>query len=133
MNGKEIKTYANSFSCVIWQSLYVIMIRSGPFCHAEIRNGGMRSGYSAVRLRFAPMMKVIWRMCGGWTQKLAYRSQGLLYKEGGPIIGTQIENEHNHLSAQWGQTTGINNMWLNGGSNGNEDMLRLRNMATRHV
>ncbi|MFE6076418.1 beta-galactosidase [Paenibacillus sp. NPDC057886] len=108
--------------------LYV-MVRIGPFCHGEMRNGGMPDWLFGrpfeVRSNDEGYMVYVRRLYA----EISLQVQGLLYKDGGPVIGTQIENEHNHSSAQWGLTTGINNMWLNGGSGGNEHMLRLRDMA----
>ncbi|MEK3701629.1 beta-galactosidase [Paenibacillus sp. FSL R10-2199] len=108
--------------------LYV-MIRIGPFCHGEMRSGGMPDWLFGrpfeVRSNDEGYLAYVRRLYA----EIGLQVQGLLYKEGGPIIGTQIENEHNHSSAQWGLTTGINNMWLNGGSGGNEHMLLLRDLA----
>lgn len=109
-------------------NLYV-MIRIGPFCHGEIRNGGMPDWLFGrpfeVRSNDEGYLTYVRRLYA----EIGLQVKGLLYREGGPVIGTQIENEHNHSSAQWGLTTGINNMWLNGGSDGNEHMLLLRDLA----
>lgn len=110
------------------QGLYV-MIRIGPFCHGEIRNGGMPDWLFGrpfeVRSNDEGYLAYVRRL---YTE-IGLQVKGLLYQEGGPVIGTQIENEHNHSSAQWALTTGINNIWLNGGSDGNAHMLLLRDMA----
>ncbi|QGQ95922.1 glycosyl hydrolase family 35 [Paenibacillus psychroresistens] len=109
-------------------NLYVI-IRIGPFDHGEIRNGGLPDWLFGrpfeVRSNdegYLGYARILYR-------EISLQVTGLLYKEGGPIIGTQIENEHNHSSAQWAMTTGINNLWLNGGSDGNAHMLKLKEMA----
>ncbi|ASA19843.1 beta-galactosidase [Paenibacillus donghaensis] len=108
--------------------LYV-MIRIGPFCHGEIRNGGMPEWLFGrpfeVRSNDEGYMVYVRRLYA----EISLQVQGLLYKDGGPVIGTQIENEHNHSSAQWGLTVGVNNMWLSGGSDGNAHMLQLKDMA----
>ncbi len=108
--------------------LYV-MIRIGPFCHGEIRNGGMPEWMFGrpfeVRSNDEGYLAYVRRLYA----EIGLQVKGLLFKEGGPVIGTQIENEHNHSSAQWGLTTGINNMWLNGGSDGNDHMLLLKELA----
>ncbi|CAN7668112.1 beta-galactosidase [Paenibacillus sp. LjRoot153] len=108
--------------------LYVI-IRIGPFCHGEVRNGGMPDWLFGrpfeVRSNdegYLAYVKVLYA-------EISRQVNGLLYKQGGPIIGTQIENEHNHSAAQWALTTGISNMWLNKGSDGNSHMLKLKQMA----
>ncbi|MFD0670984.1 beta-galactosidase [Cohnella sp. GCM10027633] len=108
--------------------LYVI-VRIGPFDHGEIRNGGIPDWLFGrpfeVRSNDEGYLAYARRLYG----EIGKQVQGLLYKDGGPVIGTQIENEHNHSSAQWGLTVGINNMWLNGGTGGNEHMMKLKEMA----
>ncbi|WNS40716.1 beta-galactosidase [Paenibacillus sp. MMS20-IR301] len=108
--------------------LYV-MIRIGPFCHGEIRNGGLPDWLFGrpfeVRSNDEGYLAYVRRL----FREIGAQVQGLLYRDGGPVIGTQIENEHNHSSAQWAHTTGINNMWLGGGSGGNEHMLLLKELA----
>ncbi|MFW9335661.1 beta-galactosidase [Paenibacillus polymyxa] len=108
--------------------LYVI-IRIGPFNHGEIRNGGIPDWLFGrpfeVRSNDEGYLFYTRRM----YNEIGIQVQGLLYKEGGPIIGTQIENEHHHSSAKWGLTVGINDMWLNSGSDGNSHMLKLKEIA----
>lgn len=108
--------------------LYVI-IRIGPFDHGEMRNGGLPDWLFGrpfeVRSndeRYLAFVKPLYEQIG-------MQVQGLLFKQGGPIIGTQIENEHDHSAAQWALTTGISNQWLNRGSDGVAHMLRLKAMA----
>ncbi|ACB74649.1 beta-galactosidase [Opitutus terrae] len=70
-----------------------VIVRCGPWCHGEVRNGGlpdwivargnMRSddpGYLASATRL--------------YQQIAAQLGGLLWKEGGPVIGIQLENEY---------------------------------------
>ncbi|MDG0791519.1 beta-galactosidase [Cohnella ginsengisoli] len=108
--------------------LYVI-IRIGPFDHGEMRNGGMPDWLFGrpfeVRSndpRYLAYVKPLY-------EQISAQVQGLLYKQGGPIIGTQIENEHNHSAAQWALTTGISNQWLTRGEDGEAHMLTLKKMA----
>jgi hypothetical protein len=75
----------------------LVLARIGPWNHAELRNGGfpnwlvkqvpaaaLRSNDSAYLAAVRPY----------WHQ-LRVQSKGLLWKEGGPIIGIQLENEYN--------------------------------------
>lgn len=108
--------------------LYVI-VRIGPFDHGEIRNGGMPDWLFGrpfeVRSndeRYLAFVKPLY-------EQIAAQIQGLLFKEGGPIVGTQIENEHNHAAAQWAMTTGISNQWMTAGLGGEAHMLKLKEMA----
>ncbi|MEC0236308.1 beta-galactosidase [Paenibacillus kribbensis] len=110
--------------------LYVI-IRIGPFCHGEIRNGGLPDWLFGrpfeVRSNDEGYLAYVHQL----YQEIGVQVQGLLYKDGGPVIGTQIENEHQHSSAQWGLTLGINNMWVSSGRDGNSHMLKLKGMALK--
>ncbi|RKP57360.1 glycosyl hydrolase family 35 [Cohnella endophytica] len=108
--------------------VYVI-IRIGPFDHGEIRNGGLPDWLFGRPFEVRSNDEGYLAYARTLYNEIGHQVQGLLFKDGGPIIGTQIENEHNHSSAQWGLTVGINNMWLNGGSDGNEHMLKLKEMA----
>ena len=75
------------------------IVRIGPFCHGEIRNGGLPDWLFAhpveVRSNDANYLKYVERL----YQEIAAQLEGLYYKDGGPIIGIQIENEHQHSAA----------------------------------
>ncbi|WP_040949503.1 beta-galactosidase [Gorillibacterium massiliense] len=108
--------------------LYVI-IRIGPFDHGEMRNGGLPDWLFGrpfdVRSNdegYLAYVKVLY-------EQISAQVQGLLFKQGGPIIGTQIENEHGHSAAQWALTTGISNEWLTQGHDGENHMRKLKEMA----
>lgn len=108
--------------------LYVI-IRIGPFDHGEMRNGGMPDWLFGrpfdIRSNdedYLAYVKVLY-------EQISLQVQGLLYKDGGPVIGTQIENEHRHSAAQWALTTGISNEWMTQGHDGEAHMLKLKEMA----
>ncbi|SDW14721.1 beta-galactosidase [Paenibacillus sp. CF384] len=108
--------------------LYVI-VRIGPFNHGEVRNGGLPDWLFGrpfdVRSNDEGYLFYARRL----YHQIGLQVHGLLYKDGGPVIGTQIENEHNHSSAHWAMTSGINNVWLNGGSDGNAHLLTLKDIA----
>jgi len=108
--------------------MYVI-VRIGPFAHGEARNGGLPDwlyhkpfDVRAINEGFLGCTKRLY-------QKLAEQFEGLYYKDGGTIIGTQIENEYMHSAAPWEMTTGVSNEWVPGGSDGNAYMRVLKKMA----
>ncbi|GAF64375.1 beta-galactosidase [Bacillus sp. TS-2] len=108
--------------------LYVI-IRIGPFCHGEVRNGGMPDWLYGrpFQLRsndsqYLEFVKVLY-------QEISKQIQGLLFEDGGPIIGTQIENEHQHAGAPWEMTTGSSNEWVHAGGDGDEHIKVLKQLA----
>ena len=77
------------------------IVRVGPFCHGEIRNGGLPDWLYGrpfnVRSNDPGYIHYVQRLYGEIGKQL----NGLLYKDGGPVIGIQLENEHQHSGAPW--------------------------------
>lgn len=70
--------------------------RIGPWSHAEVRNGGfpdwlVRQAGGNLRSNDATYMAHV----AHFYDQIAVQLRGLLWKDGGPIIGIQIENEYN--------------------------------------
>nr|WP_319397484.1 beta-galactosidase [uncultured Carboxylicivirga sp.] len=80
--------------------LYAI-VRVGPFCHGEMRNGGLPDWLYGrtfeVRSNAPEYLDYVDRLYG----EIGNQTAGLLYKAGGPVIGIQLENEYQHSSAPW--------------------------------
>ncbi len=78
-----------------------VIIRIGPWCHGEIRNGGFPDWLFAkpleVRSNDPEYLKYVRRL----YHEIALQMQGLYYKDGGPVIGCQLENEMQHSAAPW--------------------------------
>jgi len=108
--------------------LYVI-VRIGPFDHGEVRNGGIPDWLFGrpfeIRSNDEEYLFYVNKLYGEIGKQL----KGLLYKEGGPIVGTQIENEYMHAAAPWELTTGTSNQWMSGGVDGETHMNKLKEMA----
>ncbi len=70
------------------------IVRCGPWCHGEVRNGGLpdwilEKGWQ-VRSddpNYLGKVKILYG-------KIAEQLNGLLWKDGGPVIGIQLENEY---------------------------------------
>lgn len=71
--------------------------RIGPWAHGEARNGGvpdwfvkkkMKSGFDRVTKNGSVEPEV-----AAWYQALAKQFSGMYYKDGGPLIGIQLDNE----------------------------------------
>jgi hypothetical protein len=73
------------------------MVRIGPWVHGETRNGGYPDWYVRKKLKSgtdrASVNGSIQPEVAGWYAELAKQFQGLYYKNGGPIIGIQLDNE----------------------------------------
>ncbi|MBQ7886901.1 MAG: beta-galactosidase [Clostridia bacterium] len=70
-----------------------VMLRIGPWAHGECRNGGFPDWlqHSGIPLRCNdPRYMDKARI---WYTKVYEQVKGLFFKDGGPIIGVQIENE----------------------------------------
>jgi len=81
-----------------------LIVRIGPFCHGEIRNGGLPDWLLGraltIRSNDPQYLKYVERLYAQTAAQL----KGLYFKNGGPIIGIQIENEYQHSAAPWGLT-----------------------------
>lgn len=78
-----------------------VIIRIGPFCHGEMRSGAIPEWIFAkpleVRSNDPEYLKYVERL----YHQIAKQMQGLYYKDGGPVIGCQLENEMQHSAAPW--------------------------------
>ena len=74
-----------------------VLLRIGPWAHGEARNGGfpdwLLQKQIPLRCNDLKYLAYVKRYYG----QLAAQAKGLLEKDGGPIIGVQIENEYGHV------------------------------------
>ena len=71
-----------------------VVVRCGPWCHGEVRNGGFPDwvvAHKDWKLRstdtnFLAAVKILYG-------EIAKQLQGELWKDGGPVIGIQVDNE----------------------------------------
>jgi len=71
------------------------MVRIGPWCHGEVRNGGTPDWILEKKyLRDRSNDPVYQHYVQLWYQQIGAQLTGLLYKDGGPVIGVQLENEY---------------------------------------
>lgn len=67
--------------------------RIGPWAHAEARNGGFPD-WVVKRGKMRTMDPAFWEPTARLYQEIAAQLKGLYWKDGGPVIGIQIENEY---------------------------------------
>lgn len=96
-----------------------MFLRIGPWVHGECRNGGfpdwlIQKENMELRSDDAGYLSYVERY---WEQ-IWQQAKGFLYKDGGPVIGLQIENEYGHVG-------GFN------GEKGEQHMRTLKQMAER--
>ncbi|MEM3859312.1 MAG: beta-galactosidase, partial [Candidatus Micrarchaeaceae archaeon] len=108
--------------------LYMI-IRIGPFSHGEVRNGGLPDWLFGQTFEVRSNNEDYLKYVRKFYSEISNQIQGLLFKDGGPIIGVQIENEYMHAGAPWELTTGVSNDWVTAGHDGESHMKILKNIA----
>lgn len=78
-----------------------VILRVGPFAHAALRSGGMPDWLYGrpfnVRSNDPEYLFYAERL----YNEIGKQVEGMFFKDGGPIIGVQLENEYQHSSAQW--------------------------------
>lgn len=83
-----------------------VLLRLGPWVHGEARNGGFPDwvcdlSKDGVDLR-SDDEKYLFYVRRYW-QKVSELAAGMMDKDGGPIIGFQIENEYGHVGGYTGE------------------------------
>ena len=106
------------------------IVRLGPFCHGEIRNGGLPDWLLAKPLQIRsddPLyLKYVTKLYGEIAQQL----EGLYCKDGGPVIGVQLENEYRHAAAPNAIFyEGSPTEWLSAPKKGPNHLLTLKKIA----
>ncbi|MGB3007156.1 MAG: beta-galactosidase, partial [Chitinophagaceae bacterium] len=84
-------------------NLYAL-VRIGPFCHGEIRSGGLPDWLLGKPLNIRMNDPLYLSYVEKLYNEIGKQLKGLYYKDGGPIIGIQLENEYQHSAAPWGLT-----------------------------
>lgn len=73
----------------------MVIVRMGPWCHGEVRNGGLPDWLLQKKyIRVRSNDPVYQHYAQEWYRQIAQQLKGLLYKDGGPVIGVQLENEY---------------------------------------
>ena len=105
--------------------------RIGPFAHGECRNGGLPDWLygRAIPVRSNDERYLFY--VRHYFAEIAKQVDGLLFKEGGPVVGIQIENEYMHAGAPWEVTFKQGREWVPAGSAGIEHLQLLKRLATQ--
>ncbi len=81
-----------------------VLMRIGPFAHGEIRNGGLPDWLYGRPIDVRSNDQTYLFYTNRLYQEIGQQLKGLMFKDGGPIIGVQLENEYQHSTAPWGFT-----------------------------
>ena len=72
-----------------------VVVRLGPWCHGEVRNGGLPDWLQLrTDLRRRSTDEKFLALVRGLYGQVARQLEGLLWKDGGPVIGVQLDNEY---------------------------------------
>ncbi len=80
-----------------------IWLRIGPWCHGEARNGGFPDWLLKKDVALRTNDPGYLALVEKWYRKIFEQAKGLFLKDGGPIIGVQIENEYGHVGGLTGE------------------------------
>lgn len=78
-----------------------VILRIGPFDHGEWRNGGLPDWLYGQPLEVRSNHPLYLHYVRRLYTQIGQQVRGLMFKDGGPIIGVQIENEYMHAGAPW--------------------------------
>ncbi|TAH72754.1 MAG: beta-galactosidase [Anaerolineaceae bacterium] len=106
-----------------------VILRVGPFDHGECRNGGFPDWIYGRPFDIRSNSEGYLFYTRRLFRAIGEQVKGLMFKDGGPIIGTQIENEYEHASAPWEMTTENSKEWIVSGSQGAAHMQKLKDIA----
>ncbi|MCB9282737.1 MAG: beta-galactosidase [Lewinellaceae bacterium] len=102
-NWSGNRDLANFIRLCAKNGLFAI-VRIGPFCHGEIRSGGIPDWVLGSPVIIRSNDPGYLEMVDQLYTEIGKQIQGLYFKDGGPIIGIQLENEFQHSAAPWGLT-----------------------------
>ena len=78
----------------------MVWLRIGPWAHGECRNGGFPDWLVAMEKEGAVKLREndekYLALVDEFYSRIGEQAAGFMYKDGGPVIGIQIENEYGH-------------------------------------
>ena len=73
-----------------------VLLRLGPFCNGEVRNGGIPDWIRQKGIKSRTNDEEYLKYVRILYQQYFNQVKGMLYKDGGPVIGIQLDNELNN-------------------------------------
>lgn len=96
---RNLRAFVN---CCARANVY-LFLRIGPWCHGEVRNGGFPDWLLQKPYEVRSNDPGYLAQVEQFYQQIFKQVKGLLWKDGGPIIGVQIENEYGHCGGLTGE------------------------------
>jgi hypothetical protein len=108
-----------------------VLLRIGPFCHGEVRNGGMPDWLYGkpyeVRSNDPRYLFHVERL----YREIFQQAKGSFFTDGGPVVGIQVENEYLSTGAPWETTHFPDTEWMTAGAGGDGHMELLLELAKK--
>ncbi|SHF33032.1 beta-galactosidase [Dysgonomonas macrotermitis] len=86
---------------------FPLVLRVGPWCHGECRNGGLPEWLVDSGLKLRNSNAEYMAKLRVWFNEIYKQTEGLYWKDGGPIMGVQLENEYR---GRWEHLMDLKNM-----------------------
>lgn len=83
-----------AFLEVCKQEQMPVVLRFGPFCHGEVRNGGIPDWMFAKGCKMREENPTFLKYTTELYRQIFSQVQGLQWKDGGPVIAAQFDNEY---------------------------------------
>ena len=71
-----------------------VVLRLGPFCHGEVRNGGIPDWMFSKDCKLRSQDKLFMSYAERLYRQIFTQVQGLQWKDGGPLLACQFDNEY---------------------------------------
>lgn len=71
-----------------------VILRLGPYCHGEVRNGGIPDWFFDKGIKIRSCDPQFLALTGTLYRQIFTQVQGLQWKDGGPVIACQFDNEY---------------------------------------
>ena len=82
----------------------LVFLRIGPWAHGECRNGGFPDWlHNDPSVKTRSNDPAYLDLARNFFEKIYEQAKGFLWKDGGPVIGVQIENEYGHVGGLKGE------------------------------
>ncbi|GGH63043.1 hypothetical protein HNQ91_002612 [Filimonas zeae] len=84
-----------------------LVLRIGPWCHGEVRNGGIPEWLATSGIKLRNDNAAYLDKVHPWWQQIFQQARGMMWGDGGPVIGIQLENEYR---GKWEHLMTLKNM-----------------------
>lgn len=105
-----------------------VILRIGPFAHGEVRNGGIPDWLYGRPFDIRSNDPEYLQYAQRWYSEIGKQVQGLMFQDGGPIVGIQLENEYMHAGAPW-EVAYKSGVYMTPGRDGEDHLIELKRIA----